>query len=107
MTTPAQAEMLHLARSFPAKPVCFVRGAGHQLFTAEGTAYTDLGGASHGVANFGHSHPRIVAAIQEQAAQLIHTTQTVPSPVRTAPGPLLEDADMTCSSRLRRWGGGG
>lgn len=72
----------HLARSFPPKPVAFVRGAGHQLFTADGTAYADLGGASHGVANFGHSHPRIVDAIRQQAADLIHDTMTIPSPVR-------------------------
>lgn len=72
----------HLARSFPPKPVAFVRGAAHELFTSDGTAYVDLGGASHGVANFGHNHPRIVAAIQEQAGQLIHDTMTIPSPVR-------------------------
>jgi acetylornithine/LysW-gamma-L-lysine aminotransferase len=71
-----------LARSFPPKPVAFARGHGHELFTADGTAYTDLGGASHGVANFGHNHPRIVAAIQEQAGRLAHTTSTIPSPVR-------------------------
>ncbi len=74
----------HLARSFPPKPIAFVRGAGHELFTADGTAYVDLGGASHGVANFGHNHPRIVAAIQHQAARLIHDTMTIPSPVRAA-----------------------
>jgi acetylornithine/LysW-gamma-L-lysine aminotransferase len=72
----------HLARSFPPKPVAFVRGAGHELFTADGTAYVDLGGASHGVANFGHSHPRIVEAMRRQAGELIHDTMTIPSPVR-------------------------
>jgi acetylornithine/LysW-gamma-L-lysine aminotransferase len=73
-----------LARSFPPKPVAFARGAGHELSTADGTAYVDLGGASHGVANFGHSHPRIVAAIQAQAARLVHTTMTVPNAERAA-----------------------
>jgi LysW-gamma-L-lysine/LysW-L-ornithine aminotransferase len=72
----------HLARSFPPKPVSFVRGAGHELFTADGTAYVDLGGASHGVANFGHNHPRIVEAMRHQAGELIHDTMTIPSPVR-------------------------
>ncbi|HJQ94011.1 MAG TPA: aminotransferase class III-fold pyridoxal phosphate-dependent enzyme [Candidatus Thermoplasmatota archaeon] len=72
----------YLARSFPPKPVSFVRGAGHELFTADGTAYVDLGGASHGVANFGHNHPRILQAIHEQAHDLVHTTMTIPSPVR-------------------------
>jgi acetylornithine/LysW-gamma-L-lysine aminotransferase len=76
------AEARHLARAFPAKPVAFVRGEGPFLWTPAGERYVDLGGASHGVASFGHNHPRIVAAIQEQAALLLHTTQTVPSPVR-------------------------
>ncbi|MEK6976117.1 MAG: aminotransferase class III-fold pyridoxal phosphate-dependent enzyme [Candidatus Thermoplasmatota archaeon] len=71
-----------MARSFPPKPVAFVRGAGHELFTADGTAYVDLGGASHGVANFGHNHPRIVEAMRRQAGDLIHETMTIPSPVR-------------------------
>ncbi|MES2154769.1 MAG: aspartate aminotransferase family protein [bacterium] len=97
MTDTSEAQ--HLARSFPAKPVSFVRGEGHQLFTADGTAYTDLGGASHGVANFGHSHPRIVAAIREQAGQLIHTTQTIPSPVR---GEFLERLHRLVPAHLER-----
>ena len=63
-------------------PVAFARGSGHELFTADGTAYVDLGGASHGVANFGHSHPRIVEAMRRQAGDLIHVTMTIPSPVR-------------------------
>lgn len=74
----------HLARSFPPKPVAFVRGAGHILTTADGHDYVDLGGASHGVANFGHNHPRIVEAVQQQARDLIHDTMTIPSPVRAA-----------------------
>ena len=74
----------HLARSFPPKPVAFVRGAGHILTTADGHDYVDLGGASHGVANFGHNHPRIVEAVQRQARDLIHDTMTIPSPVRAA-----------------------
>lgn len=78
----AQLGESRLARSFPAKPVAFVRGVGHQLFTADATAYVDLGGASHGVANFGHNHPRIVEAIRHQATQLTHTTMTLPNAVR-------------------------
>lgn len=72
----------HLARSFPPKPVAFARGVGHELFTADGAKYVDLGGASHGVANFGHNHPRIVQAIQQQAGELVHTTMTLPNAVR-------------------------
>jgi LysW-gamma-L-lysine/LysW-L-ornithine aminotransferase len=73
------AEERHLARSFPPKPVTFERGREHMLYAPDGTAYIDLGGASHGVANFGHSHPRITQAIQEQAARLTYTAGTIPS----------------------------
>lgn len=76
------AEDDHLALSFPQKPVAFVRGEGAYLYDADDRRYIDLGGASHGVANFGHAHPAIVAAIRDQAAHLIHTVQTVRSPVR-------------------------
>lgn len=89
----------HLARSFPPKPVAFVRGAGHELFTSDGVAYLDLGGASHGVANFGHNHPRIVAAIREQAGHLIHDTMTIPSPVRAG---FLDRLHRVLPSNLER-----
>lgn len=88
-----------LARSFPAKPVAFVRGQGHGLQMADGTTYVDLGGASHGVANFGHSHPRIVAAIQQQATALTHTTMTLPSPVRAT---FLDDLHRVLPAHLER-----
>ena len=54
-------------------PVQFVRGSGVSLFDADGNEYLDfLAGIS--VLNVGHSHPRVVAAIQEQAAVLAHTS---------------------------------
>ncbi len=53
------------------QPVEFVRGAGARLWDADGHEYLDLqtGLAVNGV---GHCHPAVVAAIREQAAQLIH-----------------------------------
>jgi predicted acetylornithine/succinylornithine family transaminase len=54
-------------------PVQFVRGAGVRLWDSEGNEYLDfLAGIS--VLNVGHCHPRVVAAIQEQAAQLTHVS---------------------------------
>ncbi|MEA3190433.1 MAG: LysW-gamma-L-lysine/LysW-L-ornithine aminotransferase [Thermoplasmata archaeon] len=78
------SEASRIARAFPPKPVDFTHGAGHELWGADGRRFVDLGGASHGVANFGHNHPRIVAAIQEQATRLLHVTQTIPSQERGA-----------------------
>ena len=54
-------------------PVEFVRGEGVKLWDAEGNEYLDfLAGIS--VLNVGHCHPRVVAAVQQQAAQLTHVS---------------------------------
>jgi predicted acetylornithine/succinylornithine family transaminase len=54
-------------------PVQFVRGAGVRLWDSDGNEYLDfLAGIS--VLNVGHCHPRVVAAIQEQAARLTHVS---------------------------------
>lgn len=89
----------HLARSFPAKPIEVVRALGHMLTASDGRTYVDLGGASHGVANFGHNHPRIVAAIQHQADQAIHHTMTIPSPVRAT---FLDELHRILPAHLER-----
>lgn len=47
------------------------RAEGIYLYDADGTRYTDFT-SGIGVTNTGHCHPRVVAAIQEQAARLIH-----------------------------------
>jgi 4-aminobutyrate aminotransferase len=47
------------------------RGEGIYLYGADGTRYTDFT-SGIGVTNTGHCHPRVVAAIQAQAAKLIH-----------------------------------
>lgn len=78
------AETLHQVQLFPRKPMRITRAYGSTLEAEDGRRYTDLGGASHGVANFGHGHPRIVAAIQAQAARAIHVVQTIPTPERAA-----------------------
>ncbi len=52
------------------QPVVIVRGEGARVWDAEGREYVDCA-TGHGVALLGHAHPRIVAAIQEQAGRLI------------------------------------
>ncbi len=47
-----------------------VRGEGAHVWDSTGRKYVDLG-ASLGVANHGHSHPRIVEAIRRQAGELV------------------------------------
>ncbi|MCG2799111.1 MAG: aspartate aminotransferase family protein [Cellulomonas sp.] len=54
-------------RLFYRTPVHLVRGTGSHLFDAEGNDYLDV---YNNVASVGHAHPRVVAAIAEQAAAL-------------------------------------
>ncbi len=48
-----------------------VSGSGCVVRTADGTEYLDFT-AGIAVASTGHSHPRVVEAIQQQAAQILH-----------------------------------
>ncbi|MEA2297028.1 MAG: acetylornithine/N-succinyldiaminopimelate aminotransferase [Solirubrobacteraceae bacterium] len=54
-------------------PVEFVSGRGSTLVDAAGDEYLDLL-AGIAVCNTGHCHPRVVAAVQEQAARLMHVS---------------------------------
>ncbi len=63
----------HAIPTYARNPVQFVRGAGCRLWDVDGNEYLDfLAGIS--VLNVGHCHPRVVAAVQEQAARLMHVT---------------------------------
>jgi 4-aminobutyrate aminotransferase len=52
------------------------RGAGSWLYTSDGQRYLDYS-SGIGVTSTGHAHPRVVAAIQEQAAKLLHGQQNI------------------------------
>jgi 4-aminobutyrate aminotransferase len=47
------------------------RGEGSYIYDQDGTAYLDFT-TGIGVTNTGHCHPQVVAAVQEQAAKLLH-----------------------------------
>jgi acetylornithine aminotransferase len=52
-------------------PIVPQRGAGCRLWDVDGNAYLDfLAGVA--VNNLGHCHPKVVAALQEQAGRLLH-----------------------------------
>jgi acetylornithine/N-succinyldiaminopimelate aminotransferase len=62
-----------LAPTYARYPVEFVSGHGCVLVDSDGHEYLDfLSGIA--VNNCGHCHPRVVAAIQEQVARLIHVS---------------------------------
>ena len=54
-------------------PVAFVRGQGCRLWDADGHEYLDFV-AGVAVVGVGHCHPRVVEAIAQQAARLMHTS---------------------------------
>ncbi|HEY4104172.1 MAG TPA: aspartate aminotransferase family protein, partial [Polyangiaceae bacterium] len=54
-------------------PFVFVRGEGSQLFDASGKRYLDLY-AGIAVSTLGHAHPKLTAAIAEQAGKLLHVS---------------------------------
>lgn len=54
------------------QPVVFVKGEGCYLFDEAGEAYLDFV-AGLSINNLGHCHPAVVAAVQQQVGELIHT----------------------------------
>ena len=66
-------EREHVIGTYVRNPVQFVRGEGCRLWDSDGYEYLDfLAGIS--VLNVGHCHPRVVAAVREQAGRLTHAT---------------------------------
>ncbi len=61
----------HLLNTYARFDTEFARGEGARLWDADGNEYLDfLAGIS--VSSVGHCHPRVVEAIAQQAARLIH-----------------------------------
>ena len=65
--------MKNLMNTYSRLPVTFARGEGVWLWDDQGNKYLDaLAGIA--VCGIGHSHPKLVKAISEQAGTLIHTS---------------------------------
>ena len=62
-------------------PHTTVRGEGCWVWNSEGRRFLDLYGG-HAVALTGHCHPRLVAALREQAGKLLFYSNAVSSDVR-------------------------
>jgi acetylornithine/LysW-gamma-L-lysine aminotransferase len=63
-------EQTYTSGVYPKRPIALVRGRGARVWDADGREYIDCA-AGHGVANVGHCHPAVTAAIQQQAEALI------------------------------------
>ena len=62
-----------LSNTYSRLPVAFTHGKGVWLWDTEGRRYLDAM-AGIGVSCLGHAHPKLVAAISEQAARVIHVS---------------------------------
>jgi len=60
-------------------PVVMDRGEGVYLFDLDGNSYLDMMGGL-GVNALGHAHPRMLAALAEQAARIIHLSPQFSNP---------------------------
>ena len=79
----------HIAKTYGRYPLVAERGEGCRLWDVDGKSYLDfLAGVA--VNNLGHCHPRVVTALQEQAAKLLHVSNYFHIP------PQIELAEMLC-----------
>jgi acetylornithine aminotransferase len=90
--------------TYAPQPVAFDRGDGAWLYDTDGRRYLDLL-AGIAVNTLGHNHPRLVAAIADQASKIIHTSNLFEIPLRRELAQRLVDlSGMTnvffCNSGL-------
>ena len=76
-------ENSHTSGLYTKQPIIIVRGEGASLWDADGNEYIDCA-AGHGVANLGHAHPKVAAAIAEQSTQLVTLFETFYNDKRAA-----------------------
>ncbi len=76
-------ENKHTSGLYTKQNFAIVRGQGASLWDADGNEYIDCS-SGHGVANLGHAHPKVAAAIAEQATKLVTLFETFPNDQRAA-----------------------
>lgn len=69
MTMPTELEARFGVTNYAPLPVVLTRGAGCQVWDTDGRVYLDFMSAYSAVSH-GHAHPRLVAALHEQASRL-------------------------------------
>jgi len=73
--------MSHVMNTYARQPVAFVRGEGVWLWDDTGRKYLDaLAGIA--VSTLGHAHPKLVRALADQAARVLHTSNLFRIPVQ-------------------------
>jgi acetylornithine aminotransferase/acetylornithine/N-succinyldiaminopimelate aminotransferase len=69
----------YVLKNYGRAPLTLVRGEGAHVWDDEGRRYLDFS-AGIAVTAVGHSHPHWVAAVQRQAAELVHTSNLYRNP---------------------------
>lgn len=78
----------HLMNTYSRLPLAFARGQGVWLWDTQGRRYLDaLCGIA--VSGIGHAHPRLVQAISEQAARIVHASNLYQIPEQERLAELL------------------
>lgn len=84
-----------ISNTYGRLPVAFTHGKGVWLWDTNGRRYLDAM-AGIGVSCLGHDHPKLVAAISEQAARVIHTSNLYQVPQQEALAQrIVEISNMT------------
>jgi acetylornithine/LysW-gamma-L-lysine aminotransferase len=78
-----EIEARHTSGLYTKQPIIFVRGQGALLWDIDGVEYLDCA-SGHGVANLGHAHPKVAAALAEQSTKLITLFETFYNDQRAA-----------------------
>ena len=95
LTSVRPSALLPVYAQMPVRPV---RGRGSWLIDEDGAEWLDAYGG-HAVASTGHSHPAVVQAIADQAAELLFYSTAVPHPRREE---LAEKLASHCPDPLGR-----
>lgn len=75
------ASMPHVMNTYGRLPIALSHGRGCRVWDTEGRRYLDaLGGIA--VNTLGHAHPKLVPALQDQVAKLIHCSNYYESPLQ-------------------------
>jgi acetylornithine aminotransferase len=83
MTAFIEAASPHVMNTYGRVPIALARGQGCRVWDVNGKEYLDaLGGIA--VNTLGHNHPKLVPALQDQLAKLIHTSTTTTAAARSA-----------------------
>jgi predicted acetylornithine/succinylornithine family transaminase len=78
---PVELDAEHVLQVYRRSPVVFESGQGCALISAAGERYLDLI-SGVGVASLGHAHPRLSAALADQARTLVHTSNLFHHPLQ-------------------------